>query len=161
MKATVKMLKVLDDVAVYSDRDTWEVYKNLITPVRERILSGDFEVAKVKYSNMFNESYRKYTEEKNWGSNLDTYTLTVDSDLSCSLRYDRVQYVGSERYTSEHVFTVYFLMPVGFLLENQSLRARIERKFRNHCQRLQEEAEEKRREAEVRGIGIALLSQIK
>lgn len=161
MEKHLKMLKVLGDVAIYSSSSTWEVYKSLVTPVRERILSGNFEVTDVRYGNTFNESYRKYTEEKNWGSNLDVYTLTVDSDLFCSLRYDRDRRVGVDRYEFEHVFTVYFMMPSGFLLENQSLRAGIERKFKNHCRRLQEEAEEARREAEVRGISIALLSQIK
>ena len=84
-------LKIIGRVNTYSTENTWETYKNIISPIKSELIKGSIKAKSVKYQDEFNEKYNPYTKENNWGSNLDEYIITLNSKLEATIVYYQIR----------------------------------------------------------------------
>lgn len=129
-----KKLKAVKSVTIYSNRNTWENFRDIVKPLKEKIISGEIKVQKSSYSNDFEEKYNPYTNEKNWGSNLDVYNVKVYSNLTAQISYfayERWDILRDETFK----FELEFNLPETML---EIFKDVIERDFYNECVELRE-----------------------
>lgn len=151
-----KKLKAVKSVTIYSNQNTWENFRDIVKPLKEKIISAEIKVQKSRYFNDFEEKYNPYTNEKNWGSNLDVYNVKVYSNLTAQISYFACE--GWNLFTEEiFKFELEFNLPETML---EIFKDVIEKDFYNECVKLREVeinlAEQKR----IREIGEEILNNI-
>lgn len=150
-----KMLKIVGSVTEYSTSNTWEKYKTLILPLKQAILKEEIKVISSKYDSDFNKEYYPYTKEKSWGSNLNEYTLTLDSKFNCELRYYKINNF-SEFFNRTHKFTLTFKLPKKFL---PLFKNAIESNFHYKCMEIYQQEVKTAEEKRIKEIGNELLNK--
>lgn len=152
-------LTVIGKIKVYSHQDTWHIYRDIIQPLKNKILSGEINTKSVRYGNDFDEKYNPATNEKNWGTNLDNFDIEVDKNLNAKLSYFYVtRWAAYEDLMSNFKFEIKFKLPENML---DLFAGHIENAFYRECVALRELelhlAEEKR----IKEIGQELLNKLK
>jgi hypothetical protein len=155
---TLKKLKIIGSTTIYSTENTWETYREFISPLRNKIIKGEIDLKNIKYQDSFDENYKKVTTESGWGSNLDEYTLVIDSKLNVEMRYYKVKNFYSTGYQRDLKWTVGFKLPKTFLPQ---ITKKIESDFYYHCFDLHEKELQIAKEKRIKEIQQELLSKTK
>jgi len=154
---TKDKLKIIKTVTVYSTQNTWETYRDIVKLIKEKILNGGITITETNYSNEFDEKYNPYTDDRNWGTNLDRYTIEVDSTLKASISYflcPRWSFSDGEQFK----FELQFNLPDNML---ELFRDFIERDFYSKCISLREIEVNLAEEKRIKEIGKELLKNLK
>jgi hypothetical protein len=154
----LKKLKIIGSTTIYSTENTWDTYRNFISPLRDKIVKEEIVLKNTKYLNSFDEEYRKVTTESGWGSNLDEYLVKIDSKLNVEMRYHKVKNFYSTGYQRELVWIAEFKLPKTFLPQ---ITKKIESDFYYHCFDLHEQELQIAKEKRIKEIQQELLSKTK
>jgi len=154
----LKQLKIVNGVTIYSNRGTWHIYQELVSPLIDGIVVGEIPVTKVEYAGGIEETLHPYTKRKSWGSNLDVFIVEVEPNLNCSLEYRQVW--DSNFFSDKKVFKVHFNFPDDALVPNSILQA-ISKKFRGFCETIRGQELKEQEEKEIKRIAEQLLTTTK
>lgn len=155
----INKLKVIGGSAkIYYSNNNWELYKSTVLVIKSKILSGEIEISSVNYSDNFAEKYHPYTDDKNWGSNLDEYILTVDFKYKATITYYSINRYASYFENRVFKFKIDFNLPKELLV---LFERDIESEFYYKCVEIREKELEKIEEDRIREIGQQLLKTVK
>jgi hypothetical protein len=152
----IDKLKIVKNVSVYSTVNTWDTYKNIISAIKAKLLNEDIKVSSVRYRDSFDEKYRPYTNEKNWGSNLDEYTVKLDNNLKASITYFSISRYSSQFENRVFKFEISFKLPESILVLFENY---IERAFYYKCCEIREKELQQIEDKRIKEIGKELLKQ--
>lgn len=151
MTTLQKKLKIVESITAFSSKDTWNVYKDVISPIKSKIINDEITVLSVKYRDEFYEKYKPYTEDKNWGCNLDDFSIKLNSDLKGEITFYKVD---SWTKMEDFIVTVEFNLPKNLLVLFEDY---IEQEFYIKCSKIRQKELEKIEEDRIREIGKELL----
>ena len=153
----INKLKIIGgSVTIYYTNDNWQLYRSTISIIKSKILSGEIKTTSVKYNSDFDEKYNQYNNEKNWGSNLDEYTLTVNSKYKATITYYRINRYSTQFTNREFKFEISFDLPKDLLM---LFKDKIENEFYYKCVEIREKELEKIEEDRIKEIGKELLKK--
>lgn len=147
-------LKIVDNIAVYSTGNTWITYRDVISILKNKILSGEITVTSVNYGDDFDEKYRPYTNDRYWGTNLDDYNVTLNSKLEATLSYFSVSRYSDQFENRVFKFKISFNLPENMLILFESI---IENEFYYKCVNIRQKELKDIEENRIKEIGVELL----
>ena len=154
--STLKKLKIVGSISVYSTGNTWQTYKDIVHRIKNRIVDGDIKVNSVKYGNEFDEKYNQYTNIKNWGTNLDEYVIKINYKLKATISYYHISRYSSQFENRTFKFEISFDLPKDLLF---LFKSEIEKEFYYKCVEIREKELEKIEEDRIKEIGRELLER--
>ena len=132
--STLKKLKIIGNVTIYSTANSWHIYRDIISVIKAAVLNSEIKVLNVKYKDDFDEKYHPYTKENNWGGNLDEFTLQLDSEMNCVFKYYSINDY-SRFFNRQFKFELEFKLPKKFL---KLFESEINRRFQYKCEEIRE-----------------------
>lgn len=149
-------LKIIKNVTVYSTERTWETYKDVISVIKNNILENKIKVDKTRYIDDFAKEYNPYTNEKNWGTNLDEFIITLNDKLEATLTYYYIPRFASQFDRRQFKFQLSFTLAKEML---GLFKYEIDSKFHDKCLEIREQELEKIEINRVKEIGRELLKR--
>ena len=154
---TLNKLKIIGNVSIYSDENTYDTYKNIISPIKEKLISKEIEALEVDYIDNFQKEYKPFTNSKNWGSNLDIFEIELNKNLEATISsssFDRYSTFSSRVFK----FKISFNLPENLigLFTNE-----IDKAFYLRCVNIYESEIESAEEKRIKEIGKELLNCLK
>jgi len=148
-------LKIIGSISVYSTQNSWEIFRDIVKPIKEGIISGEIKVSDIRYANEFDKEYNPYTNESNWGTNLDEFHVKVNKDLKASISYFYIPRWSSFSEKRDFKFDISFKLPEKML---SLFKHTIDQEFHYKCSELRQMEIEFAEQKRIKEIGQELLN---